>query len=347
MGAIIAGAVIAAGATAYAGMEASGAQSDANEANAANAAATNAANLEMFYASRGGGGDGRPAAAILPLYFKKKEKRLARDTSKFYNQLQARRPASEILERAEAAQRMFRPAQLGAEEAAQGIFSGALRDEALANFAPLGDERLQSAEAMRQAGREALAENLSVINRDAARKGFVGDTFQSRLLAGEAMRRSMTDASLRESAAREQNAENVFNIRQNDINRRLGSMNLPYAMARNRIDFQNTPENAALDQAARRQQLFNFFRIGPGQFQYSPMPGVSPVASGGQIAAQALGAAAGSVGNYYANKSLIADMRNNRSPGTSNYYGNSFQTIGGSERTPQAYGDWASDMLGG
>lgn len=305
--ALVVGAVVAAGATAYAAKSSSDASAEANAANAGNAAATNALNYKMFLEGRGSKG-----SALLPMYMKRGgkpfEKRLSRDVMQFYSQLQNRRSPDELRRKAQEARNVFLPAQQGAERTANQVFTGELTDESLGFLAPLADQRLESAETLRQVGREALSENVNRIDREAAAKGFVGDNFASRLLAGEMTRRSMSDAAVREAAAREQNALDTFKIRQAGMDRKLGSLNLPYAMAQQRVNWQNLPENEALDQAARRQQLFNFFKINPSAFQYQNMPTVQPVTPLGSIAGQGVSSAVGNVSNYYAQKALLDQM---------------------------------------
>lgn len=306
-GVVVGAGVLAAGASAYGASQQAGATSDANAANAANAMATNEQNERLYHESRGSKG-----FSILPEYMKRNgkpfEKRLAGDAMQFYRQLDNRRSPKELMTRAQTAVNTFKPSQAAAEQTVSDLFSGALTQEALGNLEPLAAERLQSAQTLREAGQNALAEQLGGINRNAARQGFVGDTFGNRLLASTAMRNSMSDAAIREAAAREQNAADAMKVKQTALVTRLQSLNLPFAMAQNKVATGNLSENAALDQAARRQQLLEWFRIGPGSFRYSPLPQVSPVASTGQIVAQGVGAAAGAAGGFYANKALIADM---------------------------------------
>lgn len=317
VGLIVAG-VVAAGAAAYAANEQSNAAAGANATNKKNMEDTNRLNYKMFLQSRGAGG-----SAILPLYFKKHgkpfEKQLSRDAMNEYNMLRSRSSPRQLINRTNSAISLFKPAQAGAQKTVGDIFSGALRDESLANFRPLAAQRLESADAMRDAGMMALAEEKSRADAEAGRQGFTGSTFGNKLLSAELTRKTFQDAALRESAAKEANAGGEFDIDQTDINRRLGNLYLPYAMTQQKVNISNLPENVALDQAARRQQLLNWFKLQPGQFQYQPMPTVQPVASTGQIVAQGVSSAAGAVGNYYAQKKL-ADQMN---AGGGNPYGNS------------------------
>ena len=261
------------------------AQDDATQANLDAARETNELNYRMFLQSRGSTGH-----ALLPYYFGDQEANLAHDLSTIYN---ASREAAggydEQLERYRRDIGQFSDMTEQAANTAKGIFDGTLENESLTNFQPVAEARVEGANARKAAGLEALQETLNEIKAVQAGKGFSGDSFGNRLLQTSARRKVYSDAATDMAGVNIQNASDTFGIHERAQARRVSNLSLPYAMAQQAVNSENLADNAILDQTARRQQLFNFFKMAPGQFTYQPMPTVSASASPWQALAAGVG----------------------------------------------------------
>lgn len=302
-------AVIGAGATAYSASQASKSQRQANDANLQAARETNDLNYQLFREGRGEDG-----SSLLPLYATRNgrpfEPELFADTMAIYDATSALTPQQQY-QRYQSVMEGLAPAQAGAVQTARGIFDGSLVNEAIANQQPVAQARTEAAGVRKNAGLESLQATLNEIKMIQRKKGFAGDSFGSNLVKFQARREANTMGAMDLAQAKLQNAQDESAIRQGGINTRINNLQAPYAMARNQIASLNAPEDALLDQQARRQQLFNAFRIGPSQFQYSPLPAVQPVASTGQIAGQAIAGIAGAGGNFAANYWLQQQQQKN------------------------------------
>lgn len=273
------------------------AQDNATEANAANVAATNALNYQMFMEGRGSMGN-----ALLPIYFGKTERNLANDAEGIYNA--AVRDAGGYDTQKERYQRLidqFGDTQQEAANTAKGIFDGSLLNESLSNFAPVGEARVAAAGAQKQSGLEALQDTLNEIKATQAGKGFSGDSFGSTLLRANVRRKTYSDAANALSQANIANASDKFNLQQQAQQRKLASLSIPMQMADQSVAFLNLPQNEILNQTAKRQSLFNWFKMNPGQFQYSPMPTVQPN-SAASAAFAGIGSGNAMMANYFLNK---------------------------------------------
>lgn len=306
IGAVAAGA-IGAGATAYAASSASSSASQATAANAANINNTNQLNYQLFEQGRGSLG-----SAIYPIYAQGGEAALYGDTLNTYNATGALQPTAAQYQAivANAA-----PAVAGANATTAGIFNGNTENQELGNLAPVNQANLTAVATQKQGTLEALQSTLNNIKAIQAGKGYNGDSFGTQLLNFSARQNANTTASNALSQAQITNAQNTNTVKQNAINRQIQNVNLPYSMAANNANLASLPANALESNMAQRQQLFNNFRIGTGQFQYQNLPTVNPVASTGQIAGQAAGTAVGSVGNFLTNKSLISTLNNGNTNG--------------------------------
>lgn len=306
--ALVAGVVVAAGASAYAASEQASAQEDANAQNAQNARDTNLANLQMFHENRGSTG-----SALMPIYAKdvdgnKVEPQLFADTLAAYDAASGGLTPEQNKARYQAILNKYSEAQQGADATAKGVFNGDLTKEAIGDAQPVFDARQQGVATRKEAGLESLQQTLNEIKAIQSKKGFVGDSMADNTMRFNARRQINTAAANDQSQVDLQNASDVAQIKQSGIAARLANLNLPYNMAKQGFTLADSPENAVLDQTARRQQLFNWFKMGQGNFTYNPMPTVQPVASTGQIVAQGVGAVASGVGNYYANQSMASKL---------------------------------------
>lgn len=305
--AMIAGTAIAAGGSMFAASQASSAQKEANQQNAQNMANTNALNYQMFQESRG-----KEGSAFLPLYLVRPdgttmEQYLANNAMAIYDASYA--PPEEQLERYREMISRFQPMQQAAEGTAMGIYDGTIERQELENFAPVAEARREGVQARRAAGLEGLQETLNEIKTIQAGKGFSGDSFASRLVDANVRRRVASDAATDQALVNERNAADVFGIRSNAINRRVANLDLPYQIARRNIEFSTLPQDALADAEARRRNMFDWFRIGTGQFQYQPLPMVQPVPSTGQIIGEGLSQIGSTIANLGVSRYMASQYR--------------------------------------
>lgn len=280
--ATVAIAAVAAGAGAYAASEQAGAEEDANNTNIANAKDTNAQNKQLFDESRGSKGN-----ALYPIYARTNgkpfEPQLFSDTMGTYNAVNAL-PPSIRLDNLNNALAPLNEAQNAATRTVAGVYDGSLEKEAIANQQPVNQGR----QAVANSALTALAQTLNDIKAINARKGYSGDSFGTRLLQFNARR----GAGEEMASANLANAIDERQIHNQALLARIQNVGLPYAESQQAVNQSTLAENSVLDQQARRQQIFNNFRIGPGQFAYQRLPDVKPVASTGQIVAQGISSAA-------------------------------------------------------
>ena len=266
------------------------AQNQATETNAANVAATNAANLAMFEQSRGSTG-----SAILPIYAAGAENELYNDTLNTYNAVGALDPTGQQYQ---DIVNQEQPAIAGANSAVAGVFNGATENQELENLAPVNQANLTAVATQKQGTLQALQSTLNNIKSIQAGKGYAGDSFGTQLLNFQARQGANTTASNALSQAQITNAQNTMGVQQNAINRQLQNVNLPFAMASNNANLASMPATSVANNMAQRQQLFNTFRIGTGQFQYQNLPTVQPN-SAAYGALSSLGASGNSLASAY------------------------------------------------
>lgn len=308
--AAVAVAAIAVGASAYAASESAGAQEDANKKNAENAKNTNLMNKAMFDEGRGSMG-----SAIYPTYAKDKngnlfEPQLFKDSMGTYNVVNSLPPEIQLSNYNNLVAPLSDTARQAAGTVA-GIYNGDLEKEAMANQQPVNQGR----QAVANSQLTALAQTLNDIKTINARKGYSGDSFGTRLLQFNARK----GAGEEMASANLANAIDERGIHNQAMLAMIQNTALPYAQSQQALRQATLPTDTLLDQQARRQQIFNNFRIGTNQFQYQPLPQVQPVASTGQIVGQALASGASAYGGYMA-AGNVANSYNN----TPNYgnYGN-------------------------
>jgi hypothetical protein len=308
--AAVAVAAIAVGASAYAASASAGAQEDANKANQENAKNTNLMNKAMFDEGRGSRG-----SAIYPTYAKDAqgnlfEPQLFKDSMGVYDVVNALPPQNQLSMYTD----LVSPLSDTARQAAgtvEDIYNGGLEKEAIANQQPVNQGR----QAVANSSLTALAQTLNDIKAINARKGYSGDSFGTRLLQFNA-RKNQGEEMAQANLA---NAIDERGIHNQAMLARINNVGLPYAQSQQALRQATLPTDTLLDQQARRQQLFNNFRIGTNQFQYSPLPQVQPVASTGQIVGQAIASGASAYGGY-----MAAGNAANTYAGAGNYgsYGN-------------------------
>lgn len=295
----IAAAVVAAGATIYAAQAQSSATKKASEQNAQNVMNTNQLNYNMFQQSRGSKGN-----AVLPLYLtgangQSEESILGQNAIGLYGAAGGNMTPAQQIAMYQALQSQFQPMQAGANATAQGIFNGNLQAQELQNYAPVATAMQQGVAAQKEGSLEGLQATLNQIKAIQAGQGFSGDSFGTNLLASNALRSTFSSNAALQSAANTTIAGAQSGIKQGVLGTQLSNLNLPNSMASENFNFANAPQNAALAQEGQRQQLFNMFRIGTGQFQYQNLPMVPPIPNIRQNVGQGVGALAGAVGRNY------------------------------------------------
>lgn len=300
--AIGATAAIGAGATAYAASSASASAANAQAQNAANVSNTNQLNYQQFLQSRGSTG-----SAIYPIYASNAEKQLYNDTLNTYDATGNLQPNASQLQALVAAQQ---PSQNQANAAGAGIFNGQLQQQLLQNQQPVYQAQLQAAQTQKQGTLEALQGTLNNIKAIQAGKGYAGDSFGNQMLNFQARQGANTNIANAFSQANLNNASAVQGIKSGVLNTQLNNLNLPGTLAANNVGLANLASNSLAQQQGQRQQLFNNFRIGTGQFQYQNLPQVNPIASTGQLVGQGVGALGSAGGNYLANQQLISQLSN-------------------------------------
>lgn len=268
--AVVGGAVIGAGASMWSGHEAAKAQKDATNAAAAEQQKTNDQNYKMFQESRGSNG-----SAVLPLYLKGSngglfEGQLGNDLVDAYGQ------SSMPLSTFRTATGQLKPGQTGAVNLTNDIFNGGVTNRLLDNAAPVQQQRLVNAQ---NSSLDALHKTLNEIDAQQASRGYVGDSYGTRLLKFQAGK-AAGDAI---GAARVQNLQDTADIKNyGDVTLPMQNITLPFLMAQQYGNAQFLPNDLWLNSLSQRMQPFNFLKIGyTGPFQYQPLPTPGPGAFSG------------------------------------------------------------------
>ena len=288
-------------------------QEDANKKNAENTQNTNALNYQMFRESRGANGN-----AILPLYMKGFETTLGNDAIRAYNDSLS---PTDAAAQAKIIQSNFSPMQDQANQTAEAIFSGGLTAQELAAEAAVAAARQQGVDTKRQSGLEALSQTLNEINAIQAGKGYSSDSLGNRMLKADSMRKTFTQSAADQAAANLETAKERAAIKEGDITRKLGSLDLPGKMLQQNITVAQSPNNAYLTEEANRQGILNFFKLNPQVFQNQNLPQVGAVPSTLQIGSGMMSAAGSQVGSALINKYLGIPVAGKGSGNSADYAG--------------------------
>ena len=310
----IAATAVSAGVGAYSASEQAGAMGDAADANSYNALQERLLKKQMYDESRGSQG-----FASMPLFAKDAsgnpiEPQLFADSLGTYNYFNQGTPAEQAARYSDITAR-YAPLQQGASRTAAGVFDGSLVQEAIDAGAPVEEARRGVATAKKQAGLEALQSTINSIKAIQQKRGFTGDSFGNTLLRTDITRRVNSEGAGDMAAAELANASDRADIKRKGITLRLGNLDLPYQMQQQDAAIADLPENLAIQQSLKRNQVFSPFRIGVGSGpQVNSMPLVTPVATDGQIAGQAIGSLASGVGNLAAAQYLANQNKVNTNP---------------------------------
>jgi hypothetical protein len=311
---------VAALGTAYSAYSASQSSKDAQNQNAKNVSDTNALNYQLFLQSRGSQGN-----ALLPMYFQNTEASLAGNALQAYQAEQA--ALGSPADQATAYQNIvsgLSPSMTAGDTLVNQLFSGELEKQQEANIAPVLAARGQVAAAQKVGILEGLQARLNALSADRARAGYQGggSAFEKNALTSATIP-ALQAAGTVGAEADLQNASDVAGIKQQAINTRLNNLSLPLTQAANRIQLAQLPAAGVGQAATQSLTPFNWFKLNPQSFQAQNKPLVTPVPNVGQIAGQAVGSGASTLGNYFA-QSAIANQLNQ---GTSPYVTSTSQNV--------------------
>lgn len=291
---LLVGGLAAAGASAYAASSSASAQGQAAATAASAQEQANNLNYKMYQQAHGAYGN-----AVLPDYMGSFEKTLGTDLQGAFNSTQV--PLTTF----QAAVGQLAPAQAGAVKTTNSIFNGDLTGTMLANNAPVQQARLVQANnavtTARNSSLDALHQTLNEIDSQQAARGFVGDSYASRLLkfqAGQSAGTAIGQAQSGVDAAALQNAQDTANIKQyGNVTLPLQNLSTPYSMAQQNAQFQALPQTQYIQNLSNSMQPLNFVKIGyTGPYQYQTLP--TPGAGAYSGTANALSSLGGTASGY-------------------------------------------------
>lgn len=298
----------------------------------------NASQLMLDIAARGGplSGAGVPEelqgieSALLPYYFGVTEKNLSSDAAALYQALKDRMGPSDvrIAEYDDLLGRYDRASEAN-DKLVEDLALGNLTEQALAESAPVFNARRGVAESRRNSSLEALQETLNEIDAIQAGKGYSGDSTGNRMLRFNARRQIGNQTAADLAGVNLQNAMDERTIREAGRQQRIGSIDLPNALAIAAAKRKQLPISAVASERATAMQPFDFFRIQPGQFS---QPNQLKAADNSLIAnsiGQATSTIGGALLKYYTNQDLKkqaagSGAANQYSDWASNYDADSF-----------------------
>lgn len=299
-------AVIAAGATAYSASSAANSAKEANKTNKEIAASDRALQYQQFLKSRGSEG-----SAILPMYpsftDKKVEEQLGNQAFATYlAEQQALGTPEEQIKAYQAIVNGLEPSMVAGDQLVNQLFNGDLERQQQQNIAPVLAARGAVAGAQKQGILEGLIAENNAISASRARAGYQGggSAFEKSLLTRSTIPALQAAATVGAQADLA-NASDVAGIKQADINTRLNNLSLPLTQAGNRLQFQALPATAAGATFRNSLQPFDWFKLNPGTPGWTPSPYVTPVPGVGAIVGAGVAQGASTLGNYFANRSLI------------------------------------------
>jgi len=293
--------------SAYAQKQSADAAAKAQAQNQANFASDRALAYQMFLQGRGQGG-----SALLPMYFTgtSTEQNLANNAWAQYlaNQSAMGTPAEQMA-RYQAIVQGAMPGMAAGDALVNQLMTGQLTDQQVANMAPVQAARGSLAAAQSQSVMEGLKQQINALTGMRARQGYTGGggTFEKNLLTAATIP-ALQQAAQVGAQANLANATETANIRNQGLQQRLGSLNLPLAQGANRVTLTQLPQTAMGAGSQAAMSPFNWFKLQPGTFDPGRTPLIQPIPTTGQIAAQGVGTAATQMGQYFANRALINQM---------------------------------------
>lgn len=253
---------------------------------------------KLFHESRGSTGH-----AILPEYFGDEERRLgeyAGDISRASREVWG--TPMEAAARGKRLADRYRPLLEEGTKAIEGIYSGDLERERLANLAPLAETRLSAAKSRRQSISQALADHRARLAAINAEKGYSGTGSASEQLALRTSLGAGQEAADVETAARLQTAEDERAIKDYITELQLKSPEVATALMREAMALDMTPAEYLRLAASSAYVPYDFFRVPVGQQPpIIPPPYQQPNVGVGQILSAAGQQAGQAALNWYLN----------------------------------------------
>lgn len=318
-----AAAVVAAGATTYSAKSASDSAKKAQNTNLANASSDRA--LQQYFFDKSRGADGSPVFS--PYYTGSYESDTLYPAAR--GAFEGAFPVGEDAQRRRLVDYKgfaegMRPAFQAGTNTVNDIFSGALTGERTANAQPVAAARRTKGATSAGAINEEFKARLAAIDAQRLKGGFnkSGTTAQNALFrAAVPFRAGAADAR---AQAELENAMMFSSIKDQGVDLRLRSLDLPLQRYQQQIQFENAPGQALVDQYMRATQPLGMFNINPETFRPSPTPTVSAIPGTGSAVAAGIGSAGNSFANYFANQQiaqLFQQMAAAKNPASMTYGG--------------------------
>lgn len=253
------------------------------------------ANTRMYHESRGSEG-----SAILAEYGKETEAELFRNAQGILNATtRGLGTPEEQYSRAQADLAGYIPTFDAGTGLLSDIYNGGVTDRQLAAAKPVMDARTALAAGRKTSLLQAAQENL---NRTRAQYPGAAGTFVQKMQLN-ALAPGLQAAAGVEGEAALLNAEDMQAILNMRDTLGLQYLNAPYERARQQVGLNLIPTEALAQAYGSQTSPFSLFNIGVGKPPViPPLPTPGPIPGIGQIASSAIGPAANSVGNYYANQ---------------------------------------------
>lgn len=295
---LIAAAIVAAGATAYAAKSASDSSKDAQQSNQAAAASDRALSLRMFEQARGANG----MPVFSPYYTGTYESDTLYPAARgafegaFPTSQDAR---SKALARYKAIQLGLAPAFDAGTKTVGDIFNGALTGERLASAAPVAAARKAKGATSGAAIIEGLKERLAAINANRARAGYTGGGTATELPLLRSTIGARAAAADTTAQAELENQLMFQAIKDQGVGLRLNSLDLPMQRYNQSVQFENAPNQALVEQFMRAYAPLGIFNINPETFRPAPTPQVQAIPGIGSAVTAGIASGGNSLANYY------------------------------------------------
>src|ERR1051325_167303 len=270
------------------------------------AADYNKQQLELYHLSRGSGG-----SAILPEYLSAAERAAGSRAGATSGALRDYYGTpDQIVRRGADVVAAYKPLLDKGASSAYGLFSGAEEKTGSAAAKPVFAARTALAGTTRAGIMQGVLERLGALRAANAQKGFVGSGSAEQGLALRTQIGGTQAAGAAEAAAALQNEQDRQAIRNRILDLQLQSPELAGALAAQAANFEALPGQIAGQISRAELSPLDYFRIGVGPPAAQTMaPWVDARADAwGQLGSN-LGANAGSLARYYANRDLADRYR--------------------------------------
>ena len=194
----------------------------------------------------------------------------------------------------------FRPAQEGAADAVTGIYTGARENERLGDFQALAGERHSAALLENEALKLKQQQQLNQFSAQNQRKGYVGTGFGNRLGQLQIGQQIAGKGALATSLANLKNAQEKFQIQDQERDLRLSNVEQPNAGMARAMGFETAPQVGMTKAFTDKFSVTNPFRLGVGQAPTTTAFESSPITPTGAYIGKGIADVAGTIGNAYA-----------------------------------------------